>query len=85
LNSPDARFCARCGTALGIVPAAAPAVPTGAPHWVFTLTFVCFLLLVLVALLHAVGPVMLVVLPVALYSLKRGAGSKSCRRRAQYT
>jgi len=49
------------------------------------LTFVCFLLLVLVALLHAVGPVMLVVLPVALYSLKRGAGSKSCRRRAQYT
>jgi len=60
-------------------------VPQQAPHWVFTATFLSFILVVFVTLLYAVGPVMLVVLPVALYALKRGAGSKSYRRRAQYT
>jgi len=51
---------------------------------VFTATFLSFILIVLVALLGAVGPVMLVVVPIALYGLMRGASPGRRRRRARY-
>lgn len=83
-NSPDARFCARCGTTLAGAAASTASVPRQAPHWVFTATFLSFILIVLVALLGAVGPVMLVVVPIALYGLMRGASPGRRRRRARY-
>jgi hypothetical protein len=51
---------------------------------VFTATFLSFVLIVLVALLSAVGPVMLVVVPVVLYGLMRGASPERRSRGAQF-
>jgi hypothetical protein len=58
-------------------------VPQAAPHWVFTATFLSFVLVVFVALLAAVGPVMLIVVPIALYALKSGSGSERGRGRTR--
>jgi hypothetical protein len=81
-NRLDARYCARCGTTLKTEQDTATSQPP--PHWGFTAIFLCFLLVALVGLISAVGPVMLLIVPVAAIAFLWGSGSKGSRRRARY-
>ncbi len=80
-NRPEARYCARCGTALRYVPGSTSAARGEAPHWGFVAIFIAFFAAVFLPLLTAVGPVMLIVVPVVLCAVMRGSGSRGYRPR----
>ena len=79
-NKLDARFCARCGTPL----VDAPAALRPAPHGMFIVIFIGFFLIVFLTLLHAVGPLTLLVLPFVGFGLKWGTSPEHRRRHAPY-
>jgi len=64
---------------LRYVPGSTPDTRAETPHWGFVAIFIAFFAAVFLPLLTAVGPVMLIVVPVVLYAVMRGSGSKGYR------